>query len=153
MRFLVFIFLFINGFLYSQKYIYHTKTYSYRSEQVEYPKWKQLSVKNMIIIYESDSIMVDSVMTSNKVVSVYSNIYQEYHLLVVNSYKMDDKGNYSIDFIAKDIWGNECDFSYMGFKHKLIMIIHYPTFTLKYQLKKRVNVSFYLNEPIKTTYD
>jgi hypothetical protein len=153
MRLLVVIFLFVNGLLFSQKYIYHTKTYSYRNETVEFPQWKRLPDKNMIIILNVDSMDIDGKVAVSRKVSIYSSIYQEYYLLKVNTFNKDDNGNYSIDFIAKDMWGNMCDFSYLGFKNKLILIIHYHQFSLKYVLKKHIKTSYYYQEQTNTTYD
>ncbi len=153
MRLLVVIFLFINGLLFSQKYIYHTKTYKYRNEITKSPKWEKLPDKNMLVILNVDTVQIDSQIVPKRILSIYSTFYQEYNLINLNTYNRDDKGNYSIDFIGEDIWGNECDISYTGLKNKLILIIHYPSFSIKYTLKKRITTSYYYTQQINTTYN
>ncbi len=153
MRLLVVIFLFINGLLFSQKYVYHTKTYKYRNEITKSPKWEKLPDKNTLVILNVDTVQIDSQIVTKRILSIYSTFYQEYNLINLNTYNRDDKGNYSIDFIGEDIWGNECDISYTSLKNKLILIIHYPSFSIKYTLKKRITTSYYYTQQINTTYD
>lgn len=153
MRLLVILFVLIFGVVNSQKYIYHTKTYSYRDDNMSKNKWLKLPDRNMIIVFNCDTIIVDDQSVMIPTVSFYSKFYQEYTLFEVNKYGRTSNGDFSVDFIAEDILGVKCDFSYSSIGGWKYFIIHYPTYTLKYRLKKRVRISHKMKMVIEGEID
>lgn len=137
----------------SQKYIYHVKSCSYRDETLIHKKWKHLPDNKIIIIFDADSVVMENKTLFMPTVSIYSNFYQEYLLMSVNLFTQTDKGNFSVDFDAKDMFSNRCDFSYYGVNGRKYFIIHYQKITIKYKLKKKVGMSKNMTIPTNGEFD
>ena len=153
MRFLLFPLLFVTSFLFSQNYIYHVKSLSYRDETSNQNKWHRLSDKNSIIIFDADSLEMNNEMVFMPTVNIYSNYHYQYYLLSVVLYRQTGNGDFSVDFDARDKFGNECDFSYCSLNKRKYFIIHYSRITLKYKLKKRVSISKKMVVPAKGEFE
>ena len=135
-NFLLLFFILLMNFSYSQIFIYRAKKFSTIDLTNENPNWTRWNKIDAIVVFRTDSVYVDSLEIQRKVI-IYSNIYQEINLNLLNSYNVDSDGNYTFDFIGTDIWGNDCDFSYAYYKKRIYFIVSYKGFAVKFILRKK----------------
>jgi hypothetical protein len=133
---LIFLFILICQTSFSQNFIYMTKKFSVVDLTDDKPNWSKWHRVNSIIIFSTDSLYNDTLQVERKVM-IYSNIYQDINLDRLNSFNRDSDGNYNFDFIGKDEWGNDCDFSYSYYKKRIYIMISYNEFAVKFILKKK----------------
>lgn len=126
----------------SQRYIYKAKKFSTILMEDENSKWSKYHRTDIFMVFNTDTLNINDSLVVNRTVIIYSGLYQEYNLLKINLINSDSDGNYSFDFKAKDILGDDCDFSFTYYKKKVYVIIHYQGFAIKYVLRKKRSVSF-----------
>jgi len=128
----------------SQRYIYKAKKFSTISIENENSKWSKYKRTDAFIVFNTDTLNINDSLVIDRTVIIYDFLYQEYSLLKINLINRDSDGNYSLDFKAKDISNNDCDFSYTYYKKKIYVIIHYDGFAIKYVLRKKIKMSLNL---------